>query len=170
MKRTGERGKGQWQRTGTWQHVITGDAQACSCVADWITFIRAAGTPIRVIPYDELFPAVSHGIGVSDRSIKERPKMVQGLVRAILKGAKEMRSDPDRAAADFVKFVPGWQGKEAGVKATLQAYASLVYVGQKNFGEIDGERLGKLQEFYLEQKLITAKTPVNELYTNQFVK
>jgi len=156
--------------TAIWQQVVAGEAQGCSCVADWITFIRAAGTKVRVIPYDDLFPAMSHGIGVSDRSIKERPKMVQGLVRAMLKGAEEMRSNPDQAAADFVKFVPGWEGKEAGVRATLQAYASLVYVGQKKFGEIDGERLGKLQEFYLEQKLITAKTPVNELYTNQFVK
>lgn len=156
--------------TATWQAVATGKAPACSCVADWITLIRATGTKIRVIPYDKLFPAVSHGIGVSDRSIKERPKMVQGLVRAMLKGAEEMRSNPDQAADDFVKFVPEWKGKEAGVKATLQAYASLVYVGQKKFGAVDPERLDKLQDFYLEQKVIAKKAPVNELYTNQFVQ
>jgi NitT/TauT family transport system substrate-binding protein len=156
--------------TATWQSVATGKAPACSCVADWITLIRATGTKIRVIRYDEIFPAVSQGIGVSDRSIKERPKMVAGLVRALLKGAQEMRSNPDQAAEDFVKFVPGWKGKEAGVKATMHAYASLVYVGQKKFGEVDGARLGKLQDFYLEQKVIKAKTPVGELYTNQFVK
>src|SRR5690606_22253373 len=81
--------------TAVWQSVATGQAPACSCVVDWITLIRATGTKVRVIPYDTLFPAISHGIGVSDRSIKERPKMVRGLVRAILKGAEEMRSNPD---------------------------------------------------------------------------
>ena len=156
--------------TATWQAVAAGKAPACSCVADWITLIRATGTKIRVIPYDKLFPAVSHGIGVSDRSIKERPKMVRGLVRAMLKGAEEMRSNPDQAADDFVKFVPEWKGKEAGVKATLHAYASLVYIGQKKFGAVDPERLAKLQDFYLEQKVIDAKTPVDELYSNQFVE
>ena len=156
--------------TATWQAVATGQTPACSCVADWITLIRATGTKVRVIPYDTLFPAISHGIGVSDRSIKERPKMVLGLVRAIRKGAEEMRSNPDQAAEDFLKVVPEWKGKEAGVKATIQAYATLVYVGQKNFGEVDPTHLAKLQDFYLEQKVIANKSPVDELYTNQFLK
>jgi NitT/TauT family transport system substrate-binding protein len=37
-------------------------------------------------------------------------------------------------------------------------------------GEMNVERLTKLQDFYLEKGFIQKKTPVDELYTNEFVK
>mgnify|MGYP002401901472 CR=1 FL=1 len=42
--------------------------------------------------------------------------------------------------------------------------------GQKVLGEVDAARLGKLQDFYLAKGFIQKATPVNELYTNEFVK
>jgi NitT/TauT family transport system substrate-binding protein len=66
--------------------------------------------------------------------------------------------------------VPTWQGKEQVVKDALNYFAKLVYVDQKRLGEINPERLAKLQDFYLEKGFIQKKTPVEELYTNQFIK
>ena len=77
--------------------------------------------------------------------------------------------DPDKAATDFVTFVPEWKGKEGQVKEAFNYYAKLVYPGQKVLGEVDPERLTKLQDFYLAKGIIQKKTPVDELYTNQFV-
>ena len=37
-------------------------------------------------------------------------------------------------------------------------------------GEVNAERLSKLQDFYLEKGFIQKATPVAELYTNEFVK
>ena len=79
-------------------------------------------------------------------------------------------SDPDKAAQDFVTFVPEWKGKEIAVKAAFNYYAKLVYVGQKDLGEINVERLTRLQDFYLAKGIIQKKTPVDELFTNQFVQ
>ena len=78
--------------------------------------------------------------------------------------------DPEKAAADFVYFVPELQGKEAGVKAAFKYYAALVYPGQKVLGEVDVARLTKLQDFYLAKGIIRQPTPVDELYTNEFVR
>ncbi|MET0445615.1 MAG: ABC transporter substrate-binding protein, partial [Pseudorhodoplanes sp.] len=63
-----------------------------------------------------------------------------------------------------------WQGKEQVVKDALNYYAKHVYVDQKRLGEINPERLAKLQDFYLEKGFIQKKTPVEDLYTNQFIK
>ena len=52
----------------------------------------------------------------------------------------------------------------------LNYYAKHVYVDQKRLGEINPDRLAKLQDFYLEKGFIQKKTPVEELYTNQFIK
>jgi NitT/TauT family transport system substrate-binding protein len=113
---------------------------------------------------------MAQGIGASDQTIKEKPELVRKVVQAALHGMKDVMDNPDQAAVDFVKFVPEWQGKEGAVKTALKYYADLVYPGQKQLGAVDPERLAKLQDFYLAKGLINKKTPVDELYTNEFVK
>ena len=52
----------------------------------------------------------------------------------------------------------------------MNYYATLVYPGQKQLGEVDVERLAKLQDFYLAKGIIQRKSPIEDLYTNQFIK
>jgi NitT/TauT family transport system substrate-binding protein len=56
------------------------------------------------------------------------------------------------------------------VKATLNYYATLVYPGQSQLGEVNVERLTNLQDFYLANGIIQRKSPVEDLYTNQFIR
>ena len=90
--------------------------------------------------------------------------------QAALRGMKDMMDDPDKAADDFVRFVPEWKGKEGGVKFAFNMYAKLVYPGQKELGEVNADRLAKLQDFYVAKGFIQKATPVDELYTNAFIK
>jgi NitT/TauT family transport system substrate-binding protein len=139
-------------------------------VPDWIPPIEAAGTKVRVIQTDAFFPHMAQGIGASDPVVKEQPQLVGRFVKAALRGMKDIMDDPERAARDFVTFVPEWTGKEAAVKAIFNYYAKLVYPGQEKLGEINVERLSNLQDFYLAKGIIQRKSPLEELYTNQFVK
>jgi NitT/TauT family transport system substrate-binding protein len=139
-------------------------------VPDWIPPVQAAGTKVKVIPTDEFFPHMAQGIGVSDQVLKERPELVRKFVKAALRGMKDIMDNPDKAAAEFVGFVPEWKGREGAIKATFNYYVTLVYPGQKQLGEVNAERLAKLQDFYLEKGIIQKKLPVEELYTNEFIK
>ena len=85
---------------------------------------------VKVIPTDEFFPHMAQGIGVSDQVLKEKPELVGKFVKAALRGMKDIMDDPNRAAEDFVNFVPEWKGKEGAIKATFNYYATLVYPGQ----------------------------------------
>jgi NitT/TauT family transport system substrate-binding protein len=156
--------------TGVWEFVATGKSVGMAGVPDWIPPVQAAGVKVKIIPTDEFFPHMAQAIAVSDQVIKDKPEMVGKFVKAALRGMKDIMDDPDQAADDFVKFVPEWKGKEGAVKAAFNYYARLVYVGQKDLGEINVERLSKLQDFYLAKGIIQKKTPVEELYTNQFIK
>ena len=91
-------------------------------------------------------------------------------MQAALHGMKDIMDDPDQAADEFVKFVPEWTGKENQVKEAFAYYDKLIYPGQKQLGAVDPERLTKLEDFYLAKGIIEKKTPVDELYTNQFVQ
>ena len=153
-----------------WEFVATGKSAGMAGVPDWIPPVQAAGVKVKIIPTDEFFPHMAQAIAVSDQVIKERPEMVRKFVKAALRGMKDIMDDPNKAADDFVTFVPEWKGKEGAVKAAFNYYAKLVYVGQTKLGEINVERLTKLQDFYLAKGIIQKKTPVDELYTNQFIK
>jgi len=156
--------------TGVWEFVATGKSVGMAGVPDWIPPVQAAGVKIKVIPTDEFFPHMAQAIATSDQYIKDKPDTLRAFVKAALHGMKDIMDNPDKAAEDFVSFVPEWKGKEGGVKFAMNMYAKLVYPGQKDLGEVNVERLSKLQDFYLSKGLIQKKTPVDELYTNAFIK
>jgi NitT/TauT family transport system substrate-binding protein len=156
--------------TGVWEFVATGKSVGMAGVPDWIPPIEAAGVKVKIMPTEQYFPHMAQGIGASDQIIKEKPELVRKVVHAALHGMKDVMDNPDQAATDFVKFVPEWQGKEGAVKMALKYYADLVYPGQQQLGAVDPERLAKLQDFYLAKGIINKKSPVDELYTNEFVK
>jgi NitT/TauT family transport system substrate-binding protein len=156
--------------TGVWESVATGKSVGMAGVPDWIPPVIAAGVKVKVIPTDEFFPHMAQGIGVSDQVIKEKPQMVRAFVRAALRGMKDIMDDPNKAADEFVQFVPEWKGREGAVKSAFNYYATLVYPGQKELGAMDPQRLSNLQDFYLAKAIIRQKTPIDELYTNEFIK
>jgi len=149
--------------------VIQGKAVGCACVPDWIPPLQAAKIKVRIMKSSDFFPSTAQAILASDKVIKERPEMIRKFVGAVLKGMKDIMDDPAGSAKDFAKAVPLWKGKEGYITATFKYYAKLVYPGQKTLGEIDGARLTKLQDFYVKQGIVRKKTPVADLYTNQFV-
>jgi NitT/TauT family transport system substrate-binding protein len=156
--------------TGVWEFVATGKSVGMAGVPDWIPPVQAAGVKVKVIPSDEYFPHMAQGIAASDQIIKDKPEMVRKFVQAALQGMKDIMDDPDKATDDFVRFVPEWKGKEGAVRFALNMYATLVYPGQKQLGEVNAERLAKLQEFYVAKGFIQKATPVEELYSNAFIK
>jgi NitT/TauT family transport system substrate-binding protein len=156
--------------TGVWQFVAEGKSVAMAGVPDWIPPIQAAGVKVKVIPTDEFFPHMAQGIAASDEIIKQKPEMIRAFVKAALRGMKDIMDNPDQAADDFVRFVPEWKGKEGAVKFAFNMYATLVYPGQKVLGEVNAERLAKLQDFYIAKGFIQKATPVDELYSNAFIK
>jgi NitT/TauT family transport system substrate-binding protein len=155
---------------GVWQFVAEGKSVGMAGVPDWIPPVQAAGVKVRVIPTENFFPHMAQGIAASDDIVKQKPDMVRKFVRASLRGMKDMMDNPDKAADEFVSFVPDWKGKEGAVKFAFNMYAKDVYPGQNVLGEADAERLAKLQDFYLSKGFIQKATPVNELFTNEFVR
>jgi NitT/TauT family transport system substrate-binding protein len=155
---------------GVWQMVATGKSVGMAGVPDWIPPVEAAGVAVKVLPTDEFFPHMAQAIAASDQIIRDKPDMVRAFVKAALHGMKDIMDDPAAAATEFVKFVPEWNGKEGQVKEAFSYYDRLVYPGQKVLGAIDPQRLANLQDFYLAKGIIQKKSPVDDLYTNQFVQ
>ncbi len=155
---------------GVWQFVAEGKSVGMAGVPDWIPPVQAAGVKVRIIPTEDYFPHMAQAIAASDTTIKEKPELVRKVVKAALRGMKDIMDDPNKTADEFVSFVPEWKGKEKGVHYAFEMYAKDVYPGQSVLGAVDPARLTKLQDFYVSKGFIQKATPVDELYTNEFVK
>lgn len=150
--------------------LISGDAQAAAAVPEWGAAVEDAGVAINWISVDQYFPGMAQAIIASDATIAKKPQAVRGFVRATLKALAEIMKDPKAAAQAYVAAVPQHAGKEAAMTKILGLYAERVYPGQAVLGEMDEARLVKLQDFYVQQGIVRTKTPIADLYTNQFVR
>lgn len=155
---------------GVWKLFLAGKADAMAGVPDWIGIALGAGKKLTIIPADDYFKSMAQAILASDDTIKNKPALVQKLVRATLKGMQDIMSDPAGAARDYVAAVPQHKGKEKAMEGVFRLYNKYVYPDQKKLGAMDEGRLAALQDFYVSQGIVRKKTALSDLYTNQFVE
>ena len=156
---------------GIIQLTVSGDLDAISAVPEWIAAIESAGIDMGQMSMDEVFPAMAQAVLASDDTIASRPEMVRGFVRALIRAVNDIVSDPAAAAREYVALVPQHEGREAAVAAIMTAYTEKVYPPAEGvpFGGFDPERLAAVQKFYMENSIVTAAVPIEDLYTNDFV-
>jgi len=142
---------------------------ALASIPEWSVNAELAGVKVDIIPADKYFKSMAQAILASDEIIEKDPELVRGFVRATVKGLADIINDPTSAAKDYIKAVPAYQGKEDYVGRVFKLYNELVYAGQKHPGEIDPERLGALQDFYVKEGIVGKAIPLDELYTNAFI-
>lgn len=157
---------------GVVQLMISGDLDAISGVPEWAAAIEEAGVPVVVQPINDLFPAMAQAILASDDVIAEKPELVQGFVDATLKALRDIMDDPDAAATFLAENVPAFEGKQAMLVGVMERYNELVYPfeNEDDFGKVDPVRMKAVQDFYIENDLVSTAVPIEDLYTNQFVE
>ena len=155
---------------GVWQLFAAGKTDAMSAVPEWIANARAAGAKVKIYESDQSFNSMAQVVIASEDTIKKRPDLVRKVVRATLKGVRDIMTNPKGAVADYIAAVPQHKGKEAYVEEVFGLYNTLVYPGQKTLGIIDPARMAALQKFYVQQGIVQKETPIGDLYTNEFVQ
>lgn len=155
---------------GVTMFVKSGKAQACGCTPDWSANIKMAYPDALVFPTQDYFPSMAQSIVASDAMIKKDPQMIKAIVQATLKGMEFIQKDPVAAADEYIKFEPIYASKRDFIIASFKAYDKYEYKAQTVTGAIDPVALAKLQQFYVDHKIVHSSTPVSELYDNQFVQ
>lgn len=154
---------------GVWQQFAAKKAVAMAGVPDWTASAMEAGAQVDILPADIYFKSMAQAILASDETIQKNPQLIQKLVRATLKGMRDIMANPKGAAAAYVQHVPAHKGKEAQIQSVFEMYNRYVYSAQRVPGLMDEVRLNELQNFYVSNGVVPKATPAKELYTNQFV-
>lgn len=154
---------------GVWQQFAAKKAAGMAGVPDWTVNAMDAGAQVDILPADVYFKSMAQAILASDETIQKNPALIQKLVRATIKGMKDIMADPKAATAVYVNAVPVHKGKEASIQKTFELFNKYVYANQKQAGLMDEARLGELQKFYVSNGIVPTAVPLKDLYTNQFV-
>ena len=154
---------------GVWQQFAAKKASAMAGVPDWTVSAMEAGAQVDIMPADIYFKSMAQAILASDETIAKNPQLIQKLVRATLKGMKDIMANPKAATEVYVNHVPAHKGKEASIEKAFEMYNKYVYAAQKVPGTMDETRLLELQKFYVSNGIVPKEVPVKDLYTNQFV-
>mgnify|MGYP006159785907 CR=1 FL=1 len=110
-------------------------------VPDWTVSAMDAGAQVDILPADIYFKSMAQAILASDETIAKNPQLIQKLVRATLKGMKDIMADPKAATAVYVNHVPVHKGKEASIQKAFELFNKYVYAAQKVPGTMDEARL-----------------------------
>jgi NitT/TauT family transport system substrate-binding protein len=153
-----------------WKLFLARQADAMSGVPDFIAEVEEQGAKIKVIPSSEFFSSMGQAIVASDKTIQEKPELIGKLVKATLKGMQDIIDDPAGSSIDYVKMIPERKGQEKKVQRIFELYKQYVYGGQTRLGEMNPEQLKTLQTFYVAQGISQKAVPLDELYTNEFIK
>jgi NitT/TauT family transport system substrate-binding protein len=154
---------------GVWQQFAARKSDAMASTPDWTVTVMEQGAQVDILPADVYFKSMAQAILASDDTIKNNPQLIQKLVRATLRGMKDIMANPKEAAKAYVAHVQTHKGKEASIEKMFDMYNKYVYVNQKVPGMMDEQRLADLQAFYVANGVVPNAAPLKDLYTNQFV-
>ncbi len=128
--------------------------------------LAAQGEDVNVIYVADYIDMVSNGIITNETTIADNPELVEGFVRAVLRGLADVFADSDAAYAISKQFV---EGLDDGRKNVLEA--SLPLWKADTLGYTDPASWEKTQEILLDMGLLDA--PVANLeaaYDNAFIQ
>ena len=103
---------------------------------------------------------MAQAILASDETIAKNPQLIQKLVRATLKGMKDIMADPKAATTAYVAHVPVHKGKEANIQKAFEMFNQCVYAAQKVPGTMDEARRAEPQKFYVSNGVVPKETPI----------
>jgi len=153
---------------GVWQLFAAGKSQVMAAVPDWIVAAEENGAKVFLMDPARGFNSMAQAILASDEMIQKNPELIQRIVRATLKGMTLIMTDTDAAIAAYIKAVPTHAGKEVQMRRIFDLYNRYVYADQAVPGRIDARRMGALQDYYVNEGIVSKAVPVQDLYTNQF--
>ena len=133
--------------------------------------LRLAGDEVTVIPVSDFIDLPSNGIITNDKTIGEKPELVQALVTAALHGLRDTLADPNAAFEISLKAVPEAGGDQAAVsRAIFDESLKLWQAPDSELGRSDPAAWDAAAKFMKEMGLMQADVNPNELYTNEFVR
>lgn len=121
---------------------------------------------IRVADYVEL---ASNGLITNEITVREKPELVRGMVRAMLRGIADTIANPDEAYEISLKYVEGLGQLDREVQMEV-LNTSIESWRADRLGFSDMEAWENMQNVLLDMGLLSERLDLNAAYSNEFVE
>ncbi|OQY96522.1 MAG: hypothetical protein B6D41_05045 [Chloroflexi bacterium UTCFX4] len=130
--------------------------------------LQLAGKKINAINTWEYAKLVGNGIATNEATLKNRPELARGFVRALTRGVQATLDNPDEALQIAIKHVPEAGGENL---ATSQAVllASIPLWKNTRLGETRLADWQAMEQFMRDADFIATPVDVNKAFTNDLV-
>ncbi len=130
--------------------------------------LQLAGKKVNSINTWEYAKLVGNGIATNEATLKERPQLARGFVRALMRGIQDTINNPDDALQIAIKRVPEAGGNNlATSKAVL--LASIPLWKNTRLGETRLEDWQAMEQFMREAGFISTSVDVHRAFTNDYL-
>ncbi|MFQ5915115.1 MAG: ABC transporter substrate-binding protein [Nitrospinota bacterium] len=136
-----------------------------------VVLARHKGIALNVIWIPEHgVDLVGTGIATTEKYLKANPKVVQGYIRAVLKGYEHAKRDPEDAIKALLQYKP--EHDAAYQRKVLKVLHTKISVPAKNglYGWHDPTEWNNTQENLVKFGVMKKRTDLSKAYTNQFVE
>jgi NitT/TauT family transport system substrate-binding protein len=131
--------------------------------------LQALGYPVDVIRVADYVQLASNGLVTNEKTIKENPTLVQGLVTALSRGIKDALVNPDEAYEISKKYVEGLAQADAAVQKEVLSVSQAFWQSEP-VGRIDLSAWENMQDVLLKMNLLSTPLDLTLAITNEFVK
>lgn len=128
--------------------------------------LAAQDVPVNVLPVSDYMDMVANGIITNEETIANNPELVQGFVRAVLRGLEDTLADPDAAYEMSKQYVEGLaDGRKPVLTASLDLWQA------DTLGLTNAQSWQNTHDVLLRAGLLDEPVPdLAAAYTNRFVK
>jgi len=147
------------------------DAALCYAMNEPVQ-MRSAGQAVDVIYVSDYANLVSNGLITNDETVRSRPELVQGMVRASLRGIAYTLAHPDESFEITVKAVPEVAGDEAARqrnRAILDESIAFWQATAAELGRSAESEWQASQQIMVDMGLVSADSNVSTMFTNEFI-
>lgn len=130
--------------------------------------LAASGTPVSVIKVSDYVNLASNGLMTNETTIAQRPELVRGMVRAMLRGLADVIADPDAAYEVSKKHVEGLAQADAKTQKQVLA-ASIEMWKADRLGYSDPAAWKNMNDVLVKAALIPTPIQIEKAFTNEFV-
>jgi NitT/TauT family transport system substrate-binding protein len=148
------------------------DAAICYAMNEPVQ-LRTTGEALDIIYVADYMNLVSNGLITNEETAAQQPELVEGLVRAALRGLADTLADPDGAfeiARGYVPELASDADTEAVNRAILAESLEFWRAPTGRLGYSDEAEWRTSQQIMTQMGLLVEESEVSEMFTNRFVQ
>ncbi len=129
--------------------------------------LTARGYKVNVIRVADFVDLASNGLLTNEKTIAEKPELVRGMIRAILRAVEDTVADPDAAYTICRKYVEGLAENDPIQKQVLAATLAFWKADKPGYSDLAAWQ--NMESTLRSMGLLTGEMDITKAFTNTFL-